>query len=36
CTAEVEKVCSVSSEENLQPFKDEMDQFLSRGESQSR
>ncbi|XP_047673514.1 formin-2 isoform X2 [Tachysurus fulvidraco] len=34
CTAEVEKVCGVSSEENLQPFKDEMDQFLSRAKQE--
>ncbi|CAL8391435.1 unnamed protein product [Arctogadus glacialis] len=28
CTAQTEKVCKSSSEENLQPFKDEMEQFL--------
>uniref|UniRef100_A0A3Q3VJG7 FH2 domain-containing protein n=1 Tax=Mola mola TaxID=94237 RepID=A0A3Q3VJG7_MOLML len=31
CTSEVEKVCKVSDEENLQPFKDEMDKFLAQG-----
>ncbi|XP_051529534.1 formin-2-like [Myxocyprinus asiaticus] len=29
CTAEVEKVCSVTTEEHLQPFKDEMEKFIS-------
>lgn len=33
CSAETEKVCKLSSEENLQPFKDKMDTFLSQGES---
>ncbi|XP_058507164.1 formin-2 [Solea solea] len=28
CSAETEKVCKLSSEENLQPFKDNMDTFL--------
>lgn len=28
CSAETEKVCKLSSEENLQPFKDKMDGFL--------
>ncbi|XP_052468010.1 formin-2 isoform X3 [Carassius gibelio] len=28
CTAEVEKVCSVSTEEHLQPFKDRMEVFV--------
>lgn len=29
CTSEVEKVCRVSDEDNLQPFKDKMDDFLA-------
>ncbi|TRZ04496.1 hypothetical protein DNTS_027559 [Danionella cerebrum] len=29
CSAEVEKVCSVSNEEHLQPFKDKMETFVS-------
>uniref|UniRef100_A0A673CPM0 FH2 domain-containing protein n=1 Tax=Sphaeramia orbicularis TaxID=375764 RepID=A0A673CPM0_9TELE len=29
CSAEMEKVCKLSSEENLQPFKNKMDEFLS-------
>ncbi|XP_068611012.1 formin-2 [Brachionichthys hirsutus] len=29
CSSEVEKVCKVSEEENLQPFKDKMDGFLA-------
>lgn len=33
CSAETEKVRKLSSEENLQPFKDKMDEFLSQGES---
>lgn len=33
CSAETEKVCKLSSEENLQPFKDKMDTFLSQGKS---
>uniref|UniRef100_A0A3Q1HZ98 FH2 domain-containing protein n=1 Tax=Anabas testudineus TaxID=64144 RepID=A0A3Q1HZ98_ANATE len=32
CSAETEKVCKLSSEENLQPFKEKMDDFLSQGE----
>uniref|UniRef100_A0A8C1ZWR5 Formin 2 n=1 Tax=Cyprinus carpio TaxID=7962 RepID=A0A8C1ZWR5_CYPCA len=32
CTAEVEKVCSVSTEEHLQPFKDRMEVFVSEGD----
>ena len=32
CTAQTEKVCKSSSEENLQPFKDEMEQFLIQGQ----
>uniref|UniRef100_A0A4W4FAW4 FH2 domain-containing protein n=1 Tax=Electrophorus electricus TaxID=8005 RepID=A0A4W4FAW4_ELEEL len=32
CTAEVEKVCSVSSEEHLEPFNTKMEEFVSRGE----
>lgn len=32
CSAETEKVCKLSSEENLQPFKDKMDTFLSQGQ----
>uniref|UniRef100_A0A673K9S9 FH2 domain-containing protein n=1 Tax=Sinocyclocheilus rhinocerous TaxID=307959 RepID=A0A673K9S9_9TELE len=31
CSAETEKVCNVSSEEQLQPFKDKMEEFLTRG-----
>ncbi|XP_034165353.2 formin-2 isoform X1 [Pangasianodon hypophthalmus] len=34
CTAEVEKVCSVSSEEHLQPFKDKMEAFVSRAKQE--
>uniref|UniRef100_A0A672R1Q6 FH2 domain-containing protein n=1 Tax=Sinocyclocheilus grahami TaxID=75366 RepID=A0A672R1Q6_SINGR len=30
CSAETEKVCNVSSEEHLQPFKDKMEEFLTR------
>uniref|UniRef100_A0A3Q3W7W9 FH2 domain-containing protein n=1 Tax=Mola mola TaxID=94237 RepID=A0A3Q3W7W9_MOLML len=33
CSAETEKVCKLSSEEDLQPFKDKMDTFLSQGET---
>ncbi|KAL0964731.1 hypothetical protein UPYG_G00328150 [Umbra pygmaea] len=29
CNTEVEKVCKVSSEDHLQPFKDKMEEFLS-------
>lgn len=32
CSAETEKVSKLSSEENLQPFKDKMEEFLSQGE----
>jgi hypothetical protein len=32
CSAETEKVCQVSSEEHLQPFKEKMEGFLSQGE----
>lgn len=32
CTSQVEKVCSSSDEENLQPFKGKMDAFLTQGE----
>ncbi|XP_062299041.1 formin-2 [Scomber scombrus] len=37
CTSEVEKVCKVSDEDNLQPFKDKMEEFLSeaKGELES-
>ncbi len=31
CSAETEKVCNVSSEEHLQPFKDDMEEFLTGG-----
>lgn len=31
CSAETEKVCNVSSEEHLQPFKDKMEEFLTGG-----
>lgn len=31
CTSQVEKVCSSSDEENLQPFKGKMDTFLTQG-----
>lgn len=34
CSAEMEKVCKLSSEENLQPFKDKMDAFLSQARSE--
>ncbi|KAG8000212.1 Formin-2 [Nibea albiflora] len=33
CSAETEKVCKLSSEENLQPFKDKMDEFLSQAKT---
>uniref|UniRef100_A0A671M7E1 FH2 domain-containing protein n=1 Tax=Sinocyclocheilus anshuiensis TaxID=1608454 RepID=A0A671M7E1_9TELE len=33
CSAETEKVCNVSSEEHLQPFKDKMEEFLTRGKN---
>uniref|UniRef100_A0A4W6FB42 Formin 2 n=1 Tax=Lates calcarifer TaxID=8187 RepID=A0A4W6FB42_LATCA len=31
CTSEVEKVCKVSDEDNLQPFKNKMEDFLTQG-----
>ncbi|XP_026165394.1 formin-2 [Mastacembelus armatus] len=34
CSAETEKVCRISSEENLQPFKDKMDSFLSQAKTE--
>ncbi|XP_049927928.1 formin-2 [Epinephelus moara] len=34
CSAETEKVCKLSSEENLQPFKDKMDEFLSQAKTE--
>ncbi|XP_016323860.1 formin-2 isoform X2 [Sinocyclocheilus anshuiensis] len=34
CTAEVEKVCSVSTEEHLQPFKDRMEAFVSEAKAE--
>ncbi|XP_052427077.1 formin-2-like, partial [Carassius gibelio] len=34
CTAEVEKVCSVSTEEHLQPFKDRMEVFVSEAKTE--
>eukprot|EP00066_Takifugu_rubripes_P027088 XP_011616354.1 PREDICTED: formin-2-like [Takifugu rubripes] len=33
CTSQVEKVCSSSDEENLQPFKGKMDTFLTQGKT---
>lgn len=33
CSAETEKVCNVSSEEHLQPFKNKMEEFLTRGKN---
>ncbi|XP_024153654.1 formin-2 [Oryzias melastigma] len=33
CSAETEKVCKLSSEENLHPFKDKMDEFLSQAKT---
>ncbi|XP_029600623.1 formin-2 [Salmo trutta] len=33
CNTEVEKVCKVSSEDHLQPFKDKMEEFLSQAKS---
>ncbi|KAL2077927.1 hypothetical protein ACEWY4_025612 [Coilia grayii] len=33
CTKEVEMVCRTSSEEHLQPFKDKMEDFLSKGKN---
>ncbi|XP_037611923.1 formin-2 [Sebastes umbrosus] len=34
CTSEVEKVCKVSDEDNLQPFKDMMEEFLAKAKSE--
>ncbi|KAJ8264425.1 hypothetical protein GJAV_G00149000 [Gymnothorax javanicus] len=34
CTTETEKVCSVSSEDHLQPFKDKMEEFLSQAKTE--
>ncbi|XP_041866873.1 formin-2 [Melanotaenia boesemani] len=34
CSAETEKVCKLSSEESLQPFKDKMDEFLSQAKTE--
>ncbi|XP_071001883.1 formin-2-like [Oncorhynchus clarkii lewisi] len=34
CNTEVEKVCQVSSEDHLQPFKDKMEEFLSQAKSE--
>ncbi|XP_034564480.1 LOW QUALITY PROTEIN: formin-2 [Notolabrus celidotus] len=34
CTSEVEKVCKVSEEENLQPFKEKMEDFLTQAKSE--
>ncbi|XP_051958661.1 formin-2 isoform X1 [Xyrauchen texanus] len=34
CTAEVGKVCSVTTEEHLQPFKDEMEKFVSEAKTE--
>uniref|UniRef100_H2TD77 FH2 domain-containing protein n=1 Tax=Takifugu rubripes TaxID=31033 RepID=H2TD77_TAKRU len=36
CTSQVEKVCSSSDEENLQPFKGKMDTFLTQGGHQMK
>ncbi|TKS85780.1 Formin-2 [Collichthys lucidus] len=33
CSVETEKVCKLSSEDNLQPFKDKMDEFLSQAKT---
>ncbi|RVE59855.1 hypothetical protein OJAV_G00193080 [Oryzias javanicus] len=33
CSAEVEKVCKVSDEDNLQPFKEKMEDFLAQAQS---
>lgn len=35
CTSEVEKVCKVSDEDNLQPFKENMEDFLLQGNWQN-
>uniref|UniRef100_A0A8B9LN01 Formin 2 n=1 Tax=Astyanax mexicanus TaxID=7994 RepID=A0A8B9LN01_ASTMX len=34
CTVEVESVCQISSDENLQPFKDKMEEFVSQAKSE--
>ncbi|XP_072546164.1 formin-2 [Salminus brasiliensis] len=34
CSSEMEKVCVVSSEEHLQPFKDKMEQFLTQARTE--
>ncbi|XP_078129423.1 uncharacterized protein fmn2a [Sander vitreus] len=34
CSAETEKVCKLSSEENMQPFKDKMEEFLSQAKTE--
>ncbi|XP_027145508.1 formin-2 isoform X2 [Larimichthys crocea] len=34
CTSEVEKVCKVSDEDNLQPFKGKMDDFLTQAKTE--
>ncbi|XP_029963261.1 formin-2 [Salarias fasciatus] len=34
CSAETEKVCKLSSEETLQPFKSKMDEFLNQAKTQ--
>ncbi|RXN08892.1 formin-2-like protein [Labeo rohita] len=34
CSAETEKVCNVSSEEHLQPFKNKMEEFLTRAKAE--
>ncbi|XP_021172905.2 formin-2 isoform X2 [Fundulus heteroclitus] len=34
CLGETDKVCKVSSEENLQPFKDKMDNFLTQAKTE--
>ncbi|XP_035989118.1 formin-2 isoform X9 [Fundulus heteroclitus] len=34
CTSEVEKVCKVSDEDNLQPFKETMEEFLAQAKSE--
>ncbi|XP_056152778.1 formin-2 [Lampris incognitus] len=34
CTSEVVKVCKVSEEEHLQPFKDKMEEFLTQAKSE--
>ncbi|XP_076856699.1 LOW QUALITY PROTEIN: formin-2 [Brachyhypopomus gauderio] len=34
CTAEVEKVCGISSEEHLEPFKTKMEEFVSQAKTE--